>query len=201
MFERLRDGLAQGRCLITCATGELSDEQADRTGLVATHAYAVLDLRTTPDGDRLLQLKNPWSHLRWKGNYSELDATHWTAALRAQLAYDPAEAALVDNGVFWIDYRSILRFYDVFYVNWDPSLFQYTYSLHHMWSAGVGPTKDVYSIGDNQQYRLAVGAGRGSVWVLLTRHITAIEDFRENREYITVLVYQNGGKRVYYPRT
>lgn len=199
IFERLRVGLAQGRCLITCATGLLSDEQADRTGLVATHAYAVLDLRTTDGGVRLLQLKNPWSHLRWKGNYSELDVIHWTTELRDQLGYDPAQAALVDNGVFWIDYRSILQFFDVFYVNWNPALFQYTYSLHQMWSAGIGPMRDAYTIGDNQQYRLAVGAGHGSVWVLLTRHITAIEDFRENREYITLLVYKNGGKRVYYP--
>lgn len=45
IFDRLQAGLEQGRCLITCATGELSDEQAERTGLVATHAYAVLDLK------------------------------------------------------------------------------------------------------------------------------------------------------------
>lgn len=63
----------------------------------------------------------------------------------------------------------------------------------------MGPTKDAYTIGDNPQYKLSVGAGRGSIWVLLTRHITSIEDFRENKEYITLLVYQNNGKRVYYP--
>lgn len=45
IFERLKDGLAQGRCLITAATGDLSDEQAERTGLVSTHAYAVLDMK------------------------------------------------------------------------------------------------------------------------------------------------------------
>lgn len=67
------------------------------------------------------------------------------------------------------------------------------------WNAGVGPTKDAYTIGDSPQYNLRVGAGQGSVWVLLTRHITSIEDFRENHEYITLLVYQNGGKRIYYP--
>lgn len=39
----------------------------------------------------------------------------------------------------------------------------------------------------------------GAVWVLLTRHITEIDDFRENKEYITVLVYKNDGNRVYYP--
>jgi len=41
--------------------------------------------------------------------------------------------------------------------------------------------------------------GSSAVWVLLTRHITDIDDFRENREYITVLVYKNDGKRVHYP--
>lgn len=45
IFNRLKIGLEQGRCLLTCATGELSDEQADRTGLVATHAYAILDMK------------------------------------------------------------------------------------------------------------------------------------------------------------
>jgi len=37
------------------------------------------------------------------------------------------------------------------------------------------------------------------VWALLTRHITHIEDFKDNKEYITLAVYDNDGKRVYYP--
>lgn len=71
--------------------------------------------------------------------------------------------------------------------------------FYSSWHAGVGPTKDAYTIGDNPQFSLRVAKGSGSVWVLLTRHIMAIEDFRENHEYITLLVYQNNGKRVYYP--
>lgn len=31
--------------MITVATGELSDDEGERTGLVSTHAYAVLDLK------------------------------------------------------------------------------------------------------------------------------------------------------------
>lgn len=44
-FDRLESGLAHGRCLITVATGELSDDQAERTGLVPAHAYAVLNMK------------------------------------------------------------------------------------------------------------------------------------------------------------
>ena len=72
--------------------------------------------------------------------------------------------------------------------------------LFRTWSAGQGPVKDVYNIGENPQYVLEVnGNGTAVVWVLLTRHITEIEDFKENREYITVLVYDTDGKRVFYP--
>lgn len=70
-----------------------------------------------------------------------------------------------------------------------------------MWSAGVGPVKDVYNIGENPQFRLHVpGSKPGSIWVLLTRHITNVEDFKDNHEFIAVLVYKTKGNRVYYPR-
>lgn len=45
IFERLSTGQDHGRCLITVATGDLTDEQGERTGLVPTHAYAVLNMR------------------------------------------------------------------------------------------------------------------------------------------------------------
>ena len=37
--------MSVGDVLITAATGPLSDLEADRAGLVPTHAYAVLELR------------------------------------------------------------------------------------------------------------------------------------------------------------
>jgi len=70
-----------------------------------------------------------------------------------------------------------------------------------MWKAGIGPVRDAYNIGDNPQFSLEVQSkGSGAIWILLTRHITDIADFRQNQEYITVLIYRNDGKRVYYPR-
>lgn len=129
LFTTLETRMTKGDVLVTVATGNFSDAEADRTGLVSTHAYAVMDVRTV-NGERLLQLKNPWSHLRWKGNYSELDTRHWTPELKKALSYDPDNAAQFDNGVFWIDYDSICRFFDVFYLNWNPELFNYTYCIH-----------------------------------------------------------------------
>ncbi|XP_067205800.1 calpain-7-like isoform X2 [Linepithema humile] len=199
LFDTLLLRLHKGDVLVTVATGELSDLDAERTGLVPSHAYAVLDVKKI-NGERLLQLKNPWSHLRWRGNYSELDIRHWTQDLKEALHYDPESASEFDNGVFWIDYDSICRFFDVFYLNWNPGLFNYTYCIHQMWKAGIGPAKDAYNIGDNPQFSLdAQTKGSGAIWILLTRHITDIADFRQNQEYITVLVYRNDGKRVYYP--
>ncbi|KAL0839091.1 hypothetical protein ABMA28_017070 [Loxostege sticticalis] len=197
LYETIRSRLERGDVLVTVATGPLSDPDAERTGLVATHAYAVLDVRMA-NGVKLLKLKNPWSHLRWRGNYSELDTVHWTSDLRALLNYDPDSAAQYDNGVFWIDYTSILEFFDVFYLNWNPELFKFTYCIHQKWDAGNGPAKDAYNIGENPQFSLHV-QGKGAVWLLLTRHITQIDDFRDNKEYITLLVYKNNGRRVYYP--
>ena len=43
-------------------------------------------------------LKNPWSHLRWKGNFSEKDHHHWTSELQNLLNYDPKSAQMQDNG-------------------------------------------------------------------------------------------------------
>lgn len=68
-----------------------------------------------------------------------------------------------------------------------------------MWHAGTGPVKDLYNIGSNPQFSLNVGSETsGAIWLLLTRHITDIADFRENKEYITLFVYKNG-RKVYYP--
>ncbi|KAF7284586.1 hypothetical protein GWI33_021868 [Rhynchophorus ferrugineus] len=198
LFNTLESRMAKGDVLVTVATGELSDTDAERSGLVATHAYAVMDVRTV-NGVRLLKLKNPWSHLRWRGNYSELDIHHWTPELQALLHYDPHSAAQFDNGVFWIDYDSVLKFFDVVYMNWNPELFKFTYCIHQMWHAGRGPVKDLYTISLNPQFSLTVSPGvSGAVWILLTRHITDIEDFRDNKEFITLFVYKNG-KKVYYP--
>src|SRR5581483_871683 len=138
-----------------------------RTGLVATHAYSMLDLRNV-QGKSLFLIKNPWSHVRWKGRFSERDLTAWTPSMRQAFNYDPTSAKNFDIGVFWIDTDSLFNFYDVAYLNWNPALFKYTYCTHSSWSAGVGPIKDLYNIGENPQYSLTAHTHHGpQEWDLL----------------------------------
>ncbi len=180
VFNKLRDRFHKGDVLVTVATGEMSDAEADRAGLVPTHAYAMLDIREV-DGVKLFLLKNPWAHLRWKGNYSETDTRNWTPKMMKALKYDPKDAQNYDNGVFWIDYESLCRFYDVIYMNWNPGLFRHSFTVHQMWNAGSGPPKDLYNISGNPQFSLELGPGTGALWILLSRHITDIEDFKNNK--------------------
>ncbi|XP_068013074.1 calpain-7 isoform X1 [Melanerpes formicivorus] len=199
-FRMLYQRFHKGDVLITTATGVMSEEEGEKWGLVPTHAYAVLDIREYK-GLRFLQLKNPWSHLRWKGRYSENDTRNWTPDLQKYLNFDPRTAQKIDNGIFWISWEDLCQYYDVIYLSWNPSLFKESTCIHSTWDAKQGPVKDAYSLANNPQYRLEVQCppGGAAVWVLLSRHITDKDDFAHNREFITMVVYKTDGKRVYYP--
>lgn len=201
VFRKLFDRFHRGDCLITLATGKMTEEMQKRSGLVETHAYAVIDIRCV-ENKRLLKVKNPWTHSRWKGNFSEKDKLNWTSKMKSALSFDPEIASGKDDGIFWIDYESVRHFFDVIYVNWNSELFPFTSVYHATWSQETGPVRDVYTVGDNPQYRLTVNMGpkttTAAVWILLTRHITAIDDFAVNKEFITLIVYETGQK-IYVP--
>lgn len=60
--------------------------------------FVSVDVRPL-QGMRFLQLKNPWSHLRWRGRYSERDEKNWTPELLKYLNFDPKTAQKFDNGI------------------------------------------------------------------------------------------------------
>ncbi|XP_031796097.1 calpain-7 isoform X2 [Sarcophilus harrisii] len=199
-FRMLYQRFHKGDVLITTATGVMSEEEGEKWGLVPTHAYAVLDIREYK-GLQFIQLKNPWSHLRWKGRYSENDLRNWTPELQKYLNFDPRTAQKIDNGIFWISWEDLCQYFDVIYLSWNPSLFRESTCIHSTWDAKHGPVKDVYSLANNPQYKLEVHCPQGgtAVWVLLSRHITDKDDFANNREFITMVVYKSDGKKIYYP--
>ncbi|XP_050794330.1 calpain-7 isoform X7 [Gopherus flavomarginatus] len=136
-FRMLYQRFHKGDVLITTATGVMSEEEGEKWGLVPTHAYAVLDIREYK-GLRFLQLKNPWSHLRWKGRYSENDVKNWTPDLQKYLNFDPRTAQKIDNGIFWIAWEDLCQYYDVIYLSWNPSLFKESTCIHRMTSHAIG---------------------------------------------------------------
>ncbi|KAI6239086.1 Calpain, protein [Aphelenchoides fujianensis] len=191
LFEKLFQRFHQGHCLITLATGPMSEAEQERTGLVESHAYAVLDLRKFKD-KRLLLCKNPWTHIRLEGALLGEGR-----GLRSTTI--PKDACQFDDGVFWIDFESASHFYDVFSTSTGiPKLFPFTYTLHSCWDGRQGPKRDHYTVSDNPQYTLEVNnkLGVSAIWILLTRHIMDKDDFANNKEYITVMVYK-GGRRIH----
>ncbi|KAG0267423.1 calpain 7 [Mortierella polycephala] len=187
-WKRMMHGQRNGVALITIATGNMTDEEADRLGLVPTHAYAVLELKEV-QGLRLLQVKNPWSHKRWKGPYSHLDADHWTDELKAELNFDQFAALKNDDGIFWIDYESVCSTFDTIHINWNLETLKYRAVIHAPWPANYGPKRDNYNLGYNPQFSLFTNV-KGSrpcvIWLLLSKHVTVTE---ENRDFITLHVF------------
>ncbi|PNJ39926.1 CAPN7 isoform 3 [Pongo abelii] len=130
-FRMLYQRFHKGDVLITASTGMMTEAEGEKWGLVPTHAYAVLDIREFK-GLRFIQLKNPWSHLRWKGRYSENDVKNWTPELQKYLNFDPRTAQKIDNGIFWISWDDLCQYYDVIYLSWNPGLFKESTCIHRM---------------------------------------------------------------------
>jgi calpain-7 len=137
VWERILSASSFGDCLVTVGTERGSsseEEEIQSTGLVTGHAYAVLSVIETRNGTRLLQLKNPWAHQGWKGRYCSRDLTSWSdPAFRAEVGYDPEKAMQQDDGVFWISWQDILRYFQNFHLSWNPALFRNVHVTHGAW--------------------------------------------------------------------
>jgi calpain-7 len=180
-WERIFSASSYGDCLITVSTQlEMTEAEADSIGLVTGHAYAVLSVIQTKNGTRLLQLKNPWAHKGWKGRFSSQDKVGWGShAFRQEVGYDPEVAAKLDDGVFWICWDDIMKFFQNFHLSWNPALFSSQLSVHGCWPKTQGPSDDTFNIGDNPQYTLTLSdkaiRQKATIWILISRHVTKQE--------------------------
>ena len=95
---------------ISSSTGEA--QRAD--GLVAGHAYAVLQCREL-FGIRLMQLRNPWGSFEWRGDWSD-HSRLWDKHPQIQTALWPDRATHrqegSDEGSFWISFRDFCSLFD-----------------------------------------------------------------------------------------
>jgi calpain-7 len=74
LWKKMLGGSKLNNCLITMGTGPISNE--DAVGIVGGHAYGVLEVLEY-NGNKLLLVKNPWGHFRWKGKWAYGDS-NWT---------------------------------------------------------------------------------------------------------------------------
>ena len=185
-WERIASASSYGDCLITVSTerpptatkasGSSDETVLSETGLVTGHAYAVLSVLQTRNGTRLLQVKNPWGHQGWKGRYSSFDSVRWgDPAFCAEVGYDPRQARLRDDGVFWICWEDVLQHFQNFHLSWNPTLFRYVARSHGLWKREQGPSDDTFNVGENPQYHLSLSEravkSKATVWILVSRHV------------------------------
>ncbi|KAI9341800.1 hypothetical protein DFJ73DRAFT_843383 [Zopfochytrium polystomum] len=201
-WNRLLQGFNHGEVLITVATGGLSDQTSEDVGLVPGHSYAVLDVREV-QGQRLMQLKNPWSHRRWKGAFSHLDEKNWTPSLREAVNFNQLAAFQFDDGIFWINFESVCEFFTSLHLNWNPEKFRFRHALHFGWPSMEvvsTTTPDTFTFGNNPQYGLELDVKdeeSSLIWLLLTKHVNRAE---ENQDFIAIHIFADTDcERVYYP--
>ncbi|KAG6448478.1 hypothetical protein O3G_MSEX005537 [Manduca sexta] len=106
----------------SCGGGNMKvdEEEYQRLGLRPRHAYSVLDVVEIPCSSasgggaptRLLRLRNPWGHYTWRGAWAHA-CPRWSEesrrAVRAQVGCSDADR---DQGVFWISFEDVLKYFD-----------------------------------------------------------------------------------------
>ncbi|KAF2399861.1 cysteine protease PalB [Trichodelitschia bisporula] len=195
IWQRMLNAFGYGDVLITVGTGQMSHSLERELGLAGKHDYAVIDLQE--DGDhKWIQLKNPWCEgTGWKGNSVKKgddkvdpDSEEWPL---------PASAKK-DASTFWIDWSSLLQYFESIYLNWNPALFKHRQDIHFLWDL-TGRRSATGSFSKNPQFSLTSKKG-GVIWLLLCRHFVEEDDQGASSNsggHISLYVFNAQGKRIY----
>uniref|UniRef100_A0A7S0FDJ7 Calpain catalytic domain-containing protein n=1 Tax=Pyrodinium bahamense TaxID=73915 RepID=A0A7S0FDJ7_9DINO len=141
-----------------------SDTDISAQGIVQGHAYSILRVEEV-DGNRLLQLRNPWGEKEWKGRWSDSDKSSWTQRMRKKLDYKD-----VDDGTFWMAFEDFVNHYSTLYIcrvlgdDWQR---QGVYGSWRGVTAGGCGNYDTF--GNNPVFRLALKSRKRLLLVLEQR--------------------------------
>jgi len=89
---------------------EFGDSATSPMGIVQGHAFSILKLAEV-DGNKLMQIRNPWGRGEWKGDWSD-NSSKWTTRNRNLLDWHEKK----DDGIFWIDINDYVNEFDSIYV-------------------------------------------------------------------------------------
>ncbi|ORY40903.1 hypothetical protein BCR35DRAFT_327462 [Leucosporidium creatinivorum] len=163
-WTRIFDAFEAGRCVLTLGTGK--SEASLTPGLIASHSYAVLDLREG-EGRREVELMNPWrtSTSSPTATPSNLSST-WTEDVRNALPR-------IDSGAetFVVDWDHLSSHFEALHLSWDPRSFRASDSVHCSIPRKAGGTNS----GASTQLQLKVEHSPDrlptEIWVLVSRHL------------------------------
>ena len=116
----------------------------------------------------------------WKGKYSTCDPESWkNIVLASEVSYNVEAAAKEDDGVFYISWDDVLKYFQNIQLSWNPSLFASRSTIHDYWPLKKGPKVDTFNIGENPQHVLHFSHDaikkRATIWILISRHVTKQE--------------------------
>ena len=92
--------------LMTCSSNQtpsLGIEHKDKSGIISSHAYAILDVRKLSNGAQLLNIRNPWGTGEWTGAWSD-KSSKWTPKLKKEVGFKDS-----DDGSFWMEAKDFIK--------------------------------------------------------------------------------------------
>lgn len=91
--------------------GQHKEETDEETGLIRGHAYSLIQAKKVKDGEvfELVQLRNPWGSLEWKGAWSD-ESEEWEkyADIARTLEFNKDS----NDGTFWMLYSDFIKYFD-----------------------------------------------------------------------------------------
>ena len=141
--------------LMTAGTNSDEELPIEEMGLVSGHAYSVIkviEVVTEEGKEKLVNLRNPWGHKEWCGDWSD-ESNKWTKDIRKQCNnYD-----IKNDGSFWMSFDD---FHNFFIIGGICHLYEnYKYSFFHIFkqSAEKGAFLSKIIINQNNTHCFLMG--------------------------------------------
>ena len=86
LWKIIVDALDEQDMFVSCAGVADVQGPAIDMGLITGHAYSILKAVQASNGERLIQIRNPWGQTEWNGAYSDSDSA-WTPQLSGECGH------------------------------------------------------------------------------------------------------------------
>jgi len=107
LFNKLKEYDSKGYIMSLSTPGENMRPENEKnnldSGLVFGHAYTLLGVLTTSNGDKLLRIRNPWGAGEWNGDWSDHSAK-WNDSLRLEMG-----CSSENDGVFFMCMEDVVK--------------------------------------------------------------------------------------------